>query len=159
MKSLILSALIAVVPAAAYAAPPVVSSPPQPVQTYDRDRPAYAHERYDRFSDSRWSRDYHGRWRMLGGYIDARNDRQAINVGGARIHKLRIEAVRGEPRIERLTLVFGDGSREDIEINERLDRRGAGEFVDLDNVGDRRIRRLIVHSAPDTRGVFAVYAG
>ena len=86
MKTFALSAaLLMAVPVAAYA------QPPQPQS--DRDR-AVEHERYDRWNDSHWSHDYHGRWRSYGQTFNARNDRQFINLNG-RYHVLRLQAVRG----------------------------------------------------------------
>jgi hypothetical protein len=150
MKSLILSALIAAapaaIPAAAYA---------QPVRADVQVR--VGHERYDRYADSRWSREHHARWRMVGGYMNARNDRQFINVGGPRVSKLRIEAVRGEPAIDRLTILFGDGSSQTVELDGRL-QVGAGEVIDLAGAS-RQVRRVIVFTQPNARGVYSLYAG
>ena len=158
MKSILVTALLAAVPATLYAAPPERVAQRE-VQTYDRGPGAGAwnREHYDRWNNSHWQRDYHGRWRMIGSYNNARQDRQAISVGGQRLRKLRIEAVRGEPRIERVTLMFIDGSSQVIDVSARLEQ-GAGEVIDLDSAGDRRIRRVIVEAAPRTRGVYAVYA-
>jgi hypothetical protein len=154
MKSILVSALLATIPATLYAAPPERVAQRE-VQTYDRDRGTWNREHYDRWNNSRWAHDYHGRWRMIGSYNNARQDRQSISVAGQRLHKLRIEAVRGEPRIERVTLMFLDGSSQTIDVSTRLEQ-GSGEVIDLDS--DRRIRRVIVEAAPRTRGVYAVYA-
>ncbi|HMG23499.1 MAG TPA: hypothetical protein VK607_19330 [Kofleriaceae bacterium] len=151
MKSLILSALIATVPAAIPAA-----AHAQPVHANVQVR--IGHERYDRFADSHWARDTQRRWRMVGGYMNARNDRQFINVGGPRVSKLRIEAVRGEPAIDRMTILFGDGSSQTVELDGRL-QVGAGEVIDLEGAGPRQVRRVIVFTQPNTRGVYSLYAG
>src|SRR5882672_759243 len=97
MRSIALStALLVAVPVAAYADPPQ----PQVDRDHDHD-PASEHERYDRWNDSHWSHDYHGRWRTIGQTFNARNDRQFVNFNG-RYHMLRLQAVRGEPRIDRV---------------------------------------------------------
>jgi len=154
MKSFILAAVIASVPAAVYAQPTVRAD--VQVRT-DRDH-TFNHERYDRYADSHWARDTQHRWRMVGGYMNARNDRQFINVGGARVNKLRIEAVRGAPAIDRLTVLFTDGSSQTVELDGRL-QIGAGEVIDLEGAGPRRVRRVIVFTQPNARGVYSLYAG
>src|SRR5689334_5798076 len=98
MRSIALAtALLMAVPVAAYADQP----------QYDRDR-AMEHERYDRWNDSHWSRDYHGRWRSFGQTFNARNDRQLINLNG-KFRVLRLQAVRGEPQIDRVVVQYVDG--------------------------------------------------
>jgi len=152
MRSIILSTALALaIPVAAYADPP---------QTHgDRDRDhdrAVEHERYDRWNDSHWSHDFHGRWRTLGRSFNARADRQFINLGGSRYHALRFEAVRGEPQIDRVTILFNDGTSQTVNLDARL-MDGAGEVVNIDP--DRGVRRVIVFTQPNTRGIFSVYAG
>jgi hypothetical protein len=151
MKSLVFSTLLAVVPATAFVAP-VAADVPQ--QGHDRD---FHHEHYDRWNDSHWARDFHGRWQVLGRGFNARNDRQPINLSG-RFHKLRLEAVRGEPRINRIAIHFADGTSQTVDVDAQLST-GAGEVIDLDNAGDRRIRRIVVFAEPSTRGVYSVFAG
>src|SRR5678816_3887097 len=138
MKTFALSAaLLMAVPVAAYAQPP---QPPQP--TYDRDRDrTFEHERYDRWNDSHWSRDYHGRWRSYGQTFNARNDRQFINLNG-RYHMLRLQAVRGEPQIDRVVVQYSDGDTQTVQIDSRL-MDGAGEVIRLDP--GRRITRVTVY--------------
>lgn len=152
------------IPVAAYADPP---APQQVDRDHDRDRDrdrdrdhdrdrAFNHERYDRYNDSRWSHDFHGRWRTLGRTFNARADRQLINLGGGRYHMLRLEAVRGEPRIDRVSILFNDGTSQLIQLDSTLGD-GAGEVINLDP--NRRIRRVIVFTEPNTRGLYSVYAG
>lgn len=147
MRTFALSAaLLMAVPLAAYADPP---------QTYDRDRDrAFEHERYDRWNDSHWSRDYNGRWRTFGQTFNARNDRQFVNLNG-RYHVLRLQAVRGEPEIERVVVQYMDGDTQTVEINSRLPD-GAGEVIRLDP--SRRINRVTVYTQRNTRGLYSVYA-
>jgi hypothetical protein len=149
MRTFALSAaLLMAVPVAAYAQP-------QPPPQYDRDRDrAIEHERYDRWNDSHWSRDYNGRWRAFGQTFKARNDRQFINLNG-RYHVLRLQAVRGEPEIERVVVQYNDGDTQTVEINSRLPD-GAGEVIRLDP--GRRINRVTVYTQRNTRGLYSVYA-
>lgn len=150
MKSMTLAAaLLMAVPVAAYA------QPPQPQYDRDRDR-AFEHERYDRWNDSHWSRDYHGRWRSFGQTFNARNDRQNIGLGGGRYHMLRLHAVRGEPAINRVVVQYFDGDTQTVQLDSRLSD-GAGEVIRLDP--SRRIQRVTVYTEPNTRGLYSVYAG
>lgn len=146
MKTFALSAaLLMAVPVAAYAQP-----------TYDRDRDrAFEHERYDRWNDSHWSRDYHGRWRHFGQTFNARRDRQLINLNG-RYHVLRLQAVRGEPEIQRVVVQYNDGDTQTVEINSRLPD-GAGEVIRLDP--GRRVDRVTVYTERNARGLYSVYLG
>lgn len=147
MRTFALSAaLLMAVPVAAYA------QPPQP--QYDRDR-AIEHERYDRWNDSHWSHDYHGRWRTFGQTFNARRDRQYINLNG-RYHVLRLQAVRGEPQIDRVVVQYNDGDTQTVEINSRLPD-GAGEVIRLDP--GRRVNRVTVYTERNARGLYSVYAG
>jgi hypothetical protein len=137
------------VPVAAYA------QPPQTQYDRDHDRAMSEHERYDRWNDSHWSRDYHGRWRSFGQTFNARNDRQLINLNG-RFHVLRLQAVRGEPAINRVVVQYIDGDTQTVELNSRL-TNGAGEVIRLDP--GRRITRVTVFAESTTRGLYSVYAG
>jgi len=148
MRTIALSAaLLMAVPVAAYADPPRTTQ-------YDRDR-AFEHERYDRWNDSHWSHDYHGRWRSFGQTFNARNDRQVISLNG-RYHMLRLQAVRGEPEINRVVVQYVDGDTQTVELNSRL-MNGAGEVIRVDP--GKRITRVTVYTEPTTRGLYSVYAG
>lgn len=151
MRSIALStALLVAIPLAAYADPPQTR--------YDRDRDrdrAVEHERYDRWNDSHWSHDYHGRWRSFGQTFSARRDRQLINLNG-RYHVLRLQAVRGEPAIDRVIVQYVDGDTQTVQLDSRLGD-GAGEVIRLDP--GRRIVRVTVFTEPNARGLYSVYAG
>lgn len=149
MKTFALSAaLLMAVPVAAYA------DPPQTNYERDHDR-TFEHERYDRWNDSHWSRDYHGRWRNFGQTFNARNDRQLINLNG-RYHMLRLQAVRGEPQIDRVVVQYSDGDTQTVQIDSRLGD-GAGEVIRLDP--GRRITRVTVFTERNARGLYSVYLG
>ncbi len=143
MRTITLSAaLLLAVPVAAYADPPQTQS--------------FEHERYDHWNDSHWAHDYHGHWRSFGQTFNARNDRQFVNLGGGRYHMLRLEAVRGEPKIDRVTVLFNDGTSQTVQLDTEL-TSGAGEVIRLDP--DRRVRRVIVFTEPTTHGLYSVSAG
>jgi hypothetical protein len=139
------------VPVAAYA------DPPQTQNDRDRDRANanFEHERYDRWNDSHWSRDYHGRWRSFGQTFNARNDRQLINLNG-HYHMLRLQAVRGEPQIDRVVVQYSDGDTQTVELNSQLGD-GAGEVIRLDP--GKRVNRVTVFTERNARGLYSVYAG
>jgi hypothetical protein len=149
MKTFALSAaLLVAVPVAVYADPPRVVE-------HDRDAHALEHERYDRWNDSHWSRDYHGRWRSYGQTFNARNDRQLINLNG-KYRVLRLQAVRGEPQIDRVVVQYVDGDTQTVELNSQLGD-GAGEVIRLDP--SRRINRVTVFTQRNARGLYSVYLG
>jgi hypothetical protein len=159
MRSIALStALLVAVPVAAYADQPQTQydRDRDRARDYDRDRDrAFVHERYDRWNDSHWAHDYHGRWRTIGQTFNARRDRQFVNLGGGRYRVLRLEAVRGEPAIERVVVQYYDGDTQTVELNSRLGD-GAGEVIRLDP--GRRINRVTVYTQRNTRGLYSVYA-
>jgi hypothetical protein len=134
-----------------------------PVRVADRDDvrvqirtdAGWTHDRYDRYNDSRWSRDFRGRWRTLASAYTTQGQRQFIHVSGGRLSKLRIEGVRGAPVIQKVAIEFGDGSSQAIDLNMRLPR-GAGEVIDL-NGSTRKVNRIIVYADPQTRGSYSVY--
>jgi hypothetical protein len=153
MRSIALSAaLLMAVPVVAYADPPQT----QYDRDHDRDQARAAeHERYDRWNDSHWSRDYHGRWRSFGQTFNARNDSQIINLNG-RYHVVRLQAVRGEPRIDRVVIQYSDQDTQTVQLDSRLGD-GAGEVIRTDP--SRRITRVTVYTERNARGLYSVYAG
>jgi opacity protein-like surface antigen len=147
MKSILLAALLAVIPASSYA----------DVQVQVRDHDAhemYRHERYERFAGSHWSSD-RGRWNQLARGSSG-NGRQEFTVGNMnRFRAIRVEAVRGEPAISKIMVEFATGGSQVIGINETLPA-GAGEVIDLTGES-RRIKRVIVYPEARSRGTYAVY--
>lgn len=153
-----LTALAMAIPAAAHAQPygrPYDRDDQR--RTYDRDRDArWDRDRYDRYDRSRWAGDHRGRWVPLARGVSARTERQFIHVGGdGRYRRLWIEAVRGEPVIRRIAIVFSDRTRQVIEYRDALPA-GTGAMIDLHG-RDRRIQRIIIHTDPWSRGAYSVY--
>jgi hypothetical protein len=124
---------------------------------YDRGR---AH--YDRYEDSHWNREFTGRWVTIaeGTGADGRREfwlNKDNKEAGHRFAKLRLEATRGEPAIEKIAVNFANGATQVIPINSRL-APGSGEILDLDG-DERRVVRVIVYPFARSRGVYSVLAG
>jgi hypothetical protein len=133
----------------------VYADPPRVEIRVQRDADAgWTRDRYDRYNDSHWSRDFRGRWQSMG-QASTQTQRQFIPVRGGRLNKLRIEAVRGAPAIQSMTIEFGDGSTQAVNLDMRLER-GSGEVIDL-NGRNRKVHRVIVYPDPRTRGAYALY--
>jgi hypothetical protein len=159
MKTIALwTALVMAASTAAYASPTGrVADRNDAPRTNDHDHDgAVAHEHYDRYDRSRSGRDFHGRWVPLAQIASGRGERQfGPSINNNRFRKIRVEAVRGEPMILKVTIQFTNDSVQMLDVNTNL-RSGAGEVIDLN--GDvRQIRRVIVYSDPQTRGSYTVY--
>jgi hypothetical protein len=142
--------------AAAFASPVRVADKDEPrVEIRDRDNGQWTRDRYDRYDRSHWARDFRGRWTPLARGYSAQSSRQFITVRGGRYDKLRVEAVRGEPVIQKIAIEFRDGSSQAVDLDMRLSR-GTGEVIDL-NGRDRQINRIIVYTDPHSRGAYTVY--
>jgi hypothetical protein len=149
---------IALLTALAMAAP--VAAFAQPSRVYVRDRDpdvsvTFTRDRYDRYHDSHWARDFRGRWRTLAYSNSARSDRQFIPVRGETFRKLRLEGTRGQPVILKIAIEFMDRTTQAVDLDMRLGR-GEGEVIDL-NGGVRRINRIIVYTDPRSRGAYSLY--
>jgi hypothetical protein len=113
-------------------------------------------DRYQGYENSRWRREFRGRWRPLATGYSSRTERQFIKIGGeGRFRKLRIEGVRGEPVILKVAVEFVDRTTQAVEYNDSFPR-GTGEVIDL-NGDTRRIHRIIVYTDPRSRGSYSVY--
>jgi hypothetical protein len=130
----------------------------QPSRVYVRDRDAevtWSRDRYDRYDDSRWSRDFRGRWVPIARGYSASTDRAFIKLRGEPFRRIRIEAVRGRPVIQKIAIEFQNRETQAVDLDMRL-RRGEGEVIDLHG-GERRINRIIVYTDPRSRGSYTVY--
>lgn len=153
----ILTALALSIPAAAQAWPygRVADRDDPHVYVRDRDDPGWHRDRYERYDRSHWARDFRGRWVPLARGYSARTERQFIYGNGERFRRLRVEAVRGEPTIVKVAVEFADGTAQAVDLDMRL-APGEGEVIDL-NGGDRRIKRVIVYTDPNSRGAYSVF--
>jgi hypothetical protein len=140
-----------------FAAPLVASAQPR-VEIRGEIRGDWHRDPYTNYSRSHWARDFRGRWTPLGGQYNAQTDVQAIHLDNRRYSRLRIEGGHGEPVIQRMTITFANGGQQTVDLNMRL-TPGAGEVIDLNGIGDRKITQIMVYSAPRTRGSFSIYGG
>lgn len=115
--------------------------------TYDRGRDHYDRWEPNRFGAGRWTPIAHG---------NGSDGRREFMLGaGNNYRKIRIEATRGEPAIEKLAINFGDGSTQVVQMNSTL-AGGGGDVIDLQ--GDRRkVLRVIVYPMPHSRGAYSVF--
>lgn len=121
----------------------VASAQPRP---YDRDRDDYHRPEF------RWT---HLATRNVDG-AERRDIEIGKNAGMFRVVKL--EAVRGVPRVTRVEVVFGDGSRQESVVNQKMDRSNPQAILDLK--GDRRhIERVVVYTDRDSYGEVMVSGG
>jgi hypothetical protein len=165
MKRIALLATLAMLIPAAVSAQPSgagydrpVSQPPASPSTYSPggNETSWTPESYDDYGRSRWARDRGFRWVPLAQGYNAAIPRQFINIGGpGRFRTLRVEGVRGNPMIERLSIQFSDGTRGTVVFRSSL-RQRAGQVINLP-AGRRRIDQIIVYSNPRWRGSYSVY--
>jgi hypothetical protein len=147
-----LTTLVMSIATAAYAQPRV----------YDRDRVrdrghevVITHDRYEHYGQSRWARDFHGRWVPFAPYGSVRGERQFVPGVNNRFRMVRIEGLRGEPTILKVTVEFDNGTAQMVDMNTSLPS-GTGEVLDLTgNV--RSVKRVIVYDDPRSRGLYTVY--
>ena len=156
MRGIALFTTLAMTVGTAAISTPVSADPEVRVQIHSNDpNGQWTRDRYERYNDSRWSRDFRGRWMTLARSYTTQGQRQFIHVNGQRLSKLRVEATRGAPVIQKIAIEFGDGSSQAVDLDMRL-RRGEGEVIDL-NGGVRRVERIIVYADPRTRGAYSLY--
>jgi hypothetical protein len=155
MKAIVLFTALAmsagVTASEAYAQPRVDAR----IEWRNNDDAGWSRDRYDRYDRSHWAREFRGRWQALARGYSARTQRQFIPVRGERFSKLRIEADRGAPVIEKIAIEFGNGEGQAVDLNMRL-LRGTGEVIDL-NGRERRVQRIIVYTDGRSRGSYSIY--
>jgi hypothetical protein len=130
-------------------------------RAYDRDRDrnheiTVSRDHYDHYGRSHWARDFRGRWMAMAQIAGTRDERQfGPSINNNRFRKIRVEAVRGVPMITQVKIEFENSTVQTVDMNTSLPA-GAGEVIDLN--GDvRKIRRVIVYTAPQSRGSYTVY--
>ena len=133
-----------------------IADPPRRDQDHDRDSYRYGdHDRYDRFGDSRWSREYRNRWTAIGSrFTPATKSNQIILRGRGRFDKIRVEADRGQPVITGVTVEYMNNATQVITMRSRLST-GSGEVIRLNR--DTPIKRVIVYAEPRAGGRYTVY--
>ena len=94
--------------------------------------------------DRAHDRDY--RWKSIGMRSAEGGERNVIEVGRGmgQLHAIKLQAVRGEPRIARVEITFGDGERQEATLDRRLSARDPAAVIDLDRPGQRIVERVEV---------------
>ena len=94
-------------------------------------------------------------WVRLAPVHNARTETNQIMLNGRhrRIHKLRIQAVRGAPVIYKVTIDYMNRQPQVVSLQSRV-VRGTGEVIHLDP--NARIQRILVYSEPRYGGAYTV---
>jgi hypothetical protein len=116
--------------------------------TYASHEPAYRNERPSGRVSSRWV--------TIADRNAADNGRQFISVNGGEFRRLRLEAVRGAPVIQKVAIEFvNDPNVQVIDINARMSD-GQSHDIDL-NGGRRQINRIVVYTEPGYGGAYSIF--
>jgi len=85
--------------------------------------------------------------------------RDFIDVGsGARYSKLKLEASgRGSVHIEKLVIVFGNGQRQVVNLDQRLSRRSGAAMIDIEG-RSRHIDKILVMGRGGFRASYTLSA-
>jgi hypothetical protein len=85
-------------------------------------------------------------------------NKQTIAVGGRQAYsKLKLEASMGSTFIDKLVIVFGNGTRQVVELDKQLALRGAPLVIDLEGK-NRRIAKVVVYGKSNRRAAINVLA-
>lgn len=84
--------------------------------------------------------------------------KQTINVSGRQaFSKLKLEAARGNTFVDKLVIVFGNGTKQIVDLDKNLAMRGAPLFIDLDGA-NRRISKVVVYGKSGRRASINILA-
>jgi hypothetical protein len=84
--------------------------------------------------------------------------KQTINVGGFKSYsKLKLDASRGNTFIDKLVIVFANGTRQVVDLDKSLAMRGAPLVIDLEGK-NRRIAKVVVYGKSNRRAAISVLA-
>jgi len=100
-----------------------------------------------------------GAWRTLATRNVDGAERRFIQVGkpAGAFRVLRLQATRGVPLVSRVEIEFGNGQRQVVDINQKLDRSNQVATIDL-NGNDRYIENVIVTTMRGSYGELMVSA-
>lgn len=85
-------------------------------------------------------------------------NKQTIAVGGRQAYsKLKLEAAMGSTFVDKLVIVFGNGTKQVINLDKSLAMRGAPLVIDLDGQ-NRRISKVVVYGKSNRRASINVLA-
>jgi hypothetical protein len=144
--STVLATALAMVAPAAVSADVRVEGRAQITYNHDRDH-------YDRFDNNRWG---NARWVTIANGTGA-DGRREFQIGGNRaFRKIRIEAVRGAPAIEKLAIIYADNNTTQLVAMNSTLAAGGGDVIDL-NGNERKISRVVVYPTAHSRGTYSIY--
>ncbi|HEY5937374.1 MAG TPA: hypothetical protein VIU61_22155 [Kofleriaceae bacterium] len=94
-------------------------------------------------------------WTQLAPVHTGRIQTQQIMLNGnhQRLHKLRIQAVRGAPVVTRVTIDYMHREAQVVPVNSRVSR-GEGTVIRIDP--NARIQRILVYTEPRYGGAYTV---
>lgn len=117
----------------------------------------YNGERYT--TTDRW----HAGWQPLAERYQASSERQDIVLGPNTrpYRRIRIEAVEGRPKIDKVVIEFGSGpkqyrSTQVVSLNRPLEGGNRARDIEV-NGGERQINRIIVYADPRFGGEYSVF--
>ena len=102
---------------------------------------------------------WRGGWQPLAERYSAQQDRQFIAMGDRPLHRLRIEAAEGRPKITKIVIEFGgrfNGQTQVVSLYRPLAGYNRARDNEL-NGRDRPVRRIIVYSDPRFGGEYSVF--
>jgi hypothetical protein len=106
----------------------------------DRDR----HSDYDRRTDEGQRTDVHRGWVSLATMDISR--KQTVDIDRRpTFSRIRLQAARGAAYVDFVTIRFGNGEQEHVDVRRRI---GRGEMADIPIHG-RHIEAITVHGRPD----------
>lgn len=84
--------------------------------------------------------------------------KQTIGVGGTQAYsKLKLEGARGNTFVDKLVIVFGNGARQVVELDQNVTASTAPLVIDLDGK-NRRIAKVVVYGKSNRRAAINVLA-
>jgi hypothetical protein len=103
-----------------------------------------------------------GGWEPLAERYQA-SERQDINLGPNTrpFHRIRIEAVEGRPKIDKVVIQFGSGSKryrsqQVVTMYRPLEGYNRARDIEV-NGGERQINRIVVYADPRFGGEYSVF--
>jgi hypothetical protein len=110
-------------------------------------RDSYDHHDRDydrRVDESRRDADIHRGWVPLAAMDISR--KQTVDVDPRPIYsRIRIQALRGAAYVDFVTIRFGNGEQQHVDVRRRI---GRGEVADID-INGRHLQAITVHGIPD----------
>jgi len=108
----------------------------------------------DRPGPQRVDRQDRGRWTTLSKMTPARQGRDTVRLSGRdqNINRIRLEAARGAPRIQRVIVHYANRASQDMPVNAQLSP-GQDQVLQLDG---RRVERITVVTDARSGGAYTL---